>query len=1218
LEIKLIQDTSNQIEEAYAKTSSLVRYKEYKFKQIAKSAFADTANLRKRWNAIDEKVSQEGAALYLFRNDTMVFWNSNQTEVSRFFKVLEPGLHFLNTKSGSYLVHFEKLGLHQLILLYPIKFNYQYQNQYIQNHFNDELSFIGNALLSPSKLTDFKDIQDTKGNYLFSIQIFGAENATSNWLKLLFVLVIGICIVCFHQLLRMSIKQYLLLSSIGFFALTITARMVFLGLRIPVFLYNLPLFNPEIYASSKLIPSLGDFLTLVFILLWYLWLIRDVNFKRIQSKNLKVIYLFMFSWLCMTSADAAVDAMKSLVFDSQISFDINNIFALNQFTFIGLLLAFLILVLAYQISKMFYRFLVFVDLNNSVKFLAVGMVFFFVHPYFVIYLYERNAYFPIGSLLLIGSFFSLKHFVFKRINRLKKYMSLVLIFSVFTSCFIYYWSYKEEQLNQVLFAGKLTAQQDINTLYFLSSAEKKIAKDPFFRKYLENNASLKSQLIKYIRPLYFNAYLSKYDITVYDFDSLGNSFSSRNAFTYHQLNYVWESESAQSSQSYFKFLSSNASIKGYLGKFPIAINGKFKGVLFVHLEPKLIQEENRFEELLVEGFQSKGVKKRSEYSFAIYRDRQLLSQSGRYAYRTAFTFPDLHIGTYQFVTENGFDHLVLRESEQVFVVVSKIASTWYEPFGLFSLSFTFFTILLIAAIFLFILINNPLIEKIPFLNTFFVNKLRPLLNRVLFFDKADLSLLRSRIQLGIIIIVFVTLASTAYFTIDLIKNQNNSQQTEKLLKKIRSVASAIETEASYQNLSSKNPNELRAFLNQISDFYETEISLFEPSGVLLSSTYSKLFDDQVLAPYIHSEAYYQLNLLKSSLFIQNEKIANFSYVAAYVPIHGKDRKAIGFIQLPYFNKYADMYSEISSIVVGSINLYALLFIIIGIIAWVYSRNITLPLLLIQKQMSAVAIGKKNDTITWSRKDEIGELVAQYNKMIEQLEESVQKLAASEREGAWRDIAKQIAHEIKNPLTPMKLSIQHLERAWNDQSPKLPETFKKVTQTLITQIDSLSELATGFSSFAKMPLPNYEQIQLHELVSQIVALNAHQFDGVIQFDIPETIHVEFDKGYLNRILVNLIKNAMQAIPEDKKGNIFIRAKATHETVTIALQDNGSGISTAQIEKIFTPYFSTKTVGMGLGLPIVKSMIESGGGHIYFETEEGKGTTFTIELPLQRNA
>lgn len=797
-------------------------------------------------------------------------------------------------------------------------------------------------------------------------------------------------------------------------------------------------------------------------------------------------------------------------------------------------------------------------------------------------------------------------------------MVLVFVLSAFTSCFVYYWSYKEEQSNRVLYAGKLTAQQDINTLYFLSAVEKKIVKDPSLKNYLESKSALKSQLIKYIRPLYFNAYLSKYDITVYDFDSTGNYYSTRSAFSLRQLNYVWDAESGTSTQSKFKFLSANAAIKGYLGKFPIYNNGRYIGVLFIHLEPKFIQDENRFEELLVEGYQSKGIKKRSEYSFAIYRDRQLVSQSGRYAYRTAFTFPDLSIASYQFVTENGYDHLVLKESDQVCVVISKIASTWYEPFGLFSLSFTFFTILLIAAIFLFILINNPWIDRLTFFNGLFTDKVRPLLNRLLFFEKADLSLLRSRIQLGIIIIVFVTLASTAYFTIDLIKSQNDLQQTEKLLKKIRSVAAAIETEASYESLTSKNPNEIKSFLNQISDFYETEICLFEPSGALLSSTYAKLFDEQVLAPYIHSEAYYQLNLLKSSQYIQKEKIASFPYLAAYVPIHGKDRKPIGFIQLPYFNKYADMYSEISSIVVGSINLYALLFIVIGVIAWIYSRNITLPLLMIQKQMAAIAIGKKNDTINWFRKDEIGALVVQYNNMIDKLEESVQKLAVSEREGAWRDIAKQIAHEIKNPLTPMKLSIQHLERAWNDQSPKLPETFKRVTQTLITQIDSLSELATGFSSFAKMPMPNYEFVNLHELVSQIVELHTYQFEGTIQTAIPENTILEFDKGYLNRILVNLIKNAMQAIPEDRVGQIKIAATTIESTIVITVQDNGSGISFTQQEKIFTPYFSTKTVGMGLGLPIVKSMIESGGGSIYFKSEEALGTIFTIELPLNKSA
>jgi len=1219
LEIRILQDTKQQVWDAYYQTSDIVAQKEIRFNEIANDALADSLNLRKDWTDLVDISNSENASLFLFKNDSLVFWSRNESDAQRYLRVLDSGLHFLNVKNGSYLSFFKKSGTHKAVLLYSIKTNYNYQNQYIENHFNDELSFLGSALLSPSKLKDFEDVTDSKGKYLFSIQIFGAGKVTPFWLKLLITILILFCAWCFHLVIQYYAERKMVLSTIVFFVLTLSARWLFLQFKIPVFIYSLELFSPDIYASSKVNPSLGDFMSLVFIFLWYFYLIRDVNFVNPQTKVKQIIHLAFVSWLTITISDGAFDAIKSLVFDSQISFDINNIYALDSFTFLGLLLAVMILLLAYQLSLRLYKLLIKKGLRVPEKLIIIVLVFYIFHPFLVKNLYERGLFFPLGSSALILIFILFKDLVVKRVNRLQQYLIMVLILSVFTSFFIYYWSFKKEQENRILFAAKLTAQNDINTELFLKTAERRLREDKYFKGYFNNPISLNSDLVKQLRPLYFNGYLSKYDVTIYDFDSSGNHYRTRNAYTYRQLNYAWTDLSTPTLNANFRYLGNNSFVKGYLSKFPILKSGRLQGTIFIHLEPKLIQDENRFEELLIEGYRNQSAKKRSDYSYAIYRERQLMSQSGPYAYRTAYTFLEPENGPHHFVEEDGQDHLILKESNSLAIVVTKPAAPWYEPFGLFSLSFTFFTLVLIIAISVFALLNNNWINRSEFLQKQIIfQTLKSFVNKILFFDEADLSLLRTRIQLGIILIVFVTLASTAYFTIDLVKGQNDAKQSEKLLKKIRSVAAAIETEAQYGELKLRRPEEIGSFLNQIADFYETEITLYNPRGEVLSSTIRKLYDDAVLAPLINSEAFYHLNLLKESQYIQSERISTFSYTASYVPVHNKNRELIGYVQLPYFNRYADLYAEISSIIVGFINLYALLFMVIGILAWIYSRNISFPLVLIQQQMAQTSIGKKNEPIQWSRRDEIGELVFQYNQMIDKLEESAQKLAKSEREGAWRDIARQIAHEIKNPLTPMKLSIQHLERAWNDQSPKLPETFKRVTQTLITQIDSLSELATGFSSFAKMPAPNYEVIDVKNLIEQVVLLQEQYFEGKIEINIQDEIQLEFDKGYLNRSLVNLIKNATQAIPEDIEGYIVVSAFYQEENVVIQVKDNGTGISSDQAEKIFTPYFSTKVIGMGLGLPIVKSMIESGGGNIFFESELGKGTLFTIVLPAAHSA
>ncbi len=195
LEIRILQDTKQQVWDAYYQTSDIVAQKEIRFNEIANDALADSLNLRKDWTDLVDISNSENASLFLFKNDSLVFWSRNESDAQRYLRVLDSGLHFLNVKNGSYLSFFKQSGTHKAVLLYSIKTNYNYQNQYIENHFNDELSFLGSALLSPSKLKDFEDVTDSKGKYLFSIQIFGAGKVTPFWLKLLITILILFCVV---------------------------------------------------------------------------------------------------------------------------------------------------------------------------------------------------------------------------------------------------------------------------------------------------------------------------------------------------------------------------------------------------------------------------------------------------------------------------------------------------------------------------------------------------------------------------------------------------------------------------------------------------------------------------------------------------------------------------------------------------------------------------------------------------------------------------------------------------------------------------------------------------------------------------------------------------------------------------------------------------------------------------------------------------------------
>jgi len=270
--------------------------------------------------------------------------------------------------------------------------------------------------------------------------------------------------------------------------------------------------------------------------------------------------------------------------------------------------------------------------------------------------------------------------------------------------------------------------------------------------------------------------------------------------------------------------------------------------------------------------------------------------------------------------------------------------------------------------------------------------------------------------------------------------------------------------------------------------------------------------------------------------------------------------------------------------------------------------------MIMGQFSTINL-QRNERIQWPYNDEIGLLVAEYNKMVNKVEENAALLAQSERETAWREMARQVAHEIKNPLTPMKLNIQYLQQAMRRDVPNIKELTDKAADSIIEQIDNLSYIASEFSNFAKMPEARPEKLELGALLNKAVEL--YQNDQHIKFTIIESsepLYVYSDRSQLLRVFTNLLENAKQSIPAGNQGNVLVTVKTENNSVTISIADNGTGISDEVVKKLFQPYFTTKSSGTGLGLAMTKKIIEFWKGEIWFETKEGVGTTFYIKMPL----
>lgn len=467
------------------------------------------------------------------------------------------------------------------------------------------------------------------------------------------------------------------------------------------------------------------------------------------------------------------------------------------------------------------------------------------------------------------------------------------------------------------------------------------------------------------------------------------------------------------------------------------------------------------------------------------------------------------------------------------------------------------------------------------------------------------SSLKAKIQWAVIGLILFAFFIIGVITVFYFKNMIEIQERTRYRQEVSSIYNNIRLLT--RNIVDKDyaVSFLMDKLRDISYVHDKDVTLYDSEGQLVSSTseYSNYirmpFDNWWLVT--HRPPGESIDILSS---------------LEYLPIYVQEDRPAGFIAIDsrqnnfLAGKLTDFLSTI-------LNAYIFLFLVAGALAITIANSITQPLSQLADKLKKFKIGKTNDRLEWFSNDEIGALINDYNNLTQELDKSINLLAKTERDSAWREMAKQVAHEIKNPLTPMKLSIQYLEKTYQDQPEKAEHLIPRISATLIEQINNLSQIAGEFSNFATMPQASNEKISLNEVVETIHDLFRKREDMDIKMNEPiDDLYVFADKNHLVRILNNLLKNAIQAIPDDKRGQIEIDLKRQGNEAIIRISDNGVGIPQDKKDKVFTPNFTTKSSGTGLGLAISANMIESFNGRIYFESEEGKGADFYVAIPLMK--
>jgi two-component system nitrogen regulation sensor histidine kinase NtrY len=446
-------------------------------------------------------------------------------------------------------------------------------------------------------------------------------------------------------------------------------------------------------------------------------------------------------------------------------------------------------------------------------------------------------------------------------------------------------------------------------------------------------------------------------------------------------------------------------------------------------------------------------------------------------------------------------------------------------------------------------------------------------------------------------------AGFEYRNRDILKDKLRSISIEIKEKLVRqeSVSGAISTDR------------LRTYLDKFSHIFYTDINVFDQQGSLVSSSISNVFQQGIISEKMNPVAFQKLSLENTSEYLQREKIGDLRHLSGYIPLYQDDGSFLAYLHLPYFLKNEAFRIEWTYFITSILNIYVIIFMLFFFIVALLGEWITQPLKRIKELISNISLDD-NKVIVYTKHDELGDLITLYNKKVEELREKSNELSMVEKEMAWNEMARQIAHEIKNPLTPMKLSVQHLSRILKTEDQ---DTLKKFERLMIEQIDALAQVASDFGDFAKTDRISLSEFVLEDIIKPVVQLYSGTHTNlVVDLKSSHVISVMADKDQMTRVFNNLIKNAVQSIPKEERGLINISLEQQENNVLVQIHDNGKGIPDEIKPKLFTPNFTTKSEGTGLGLAIVKKIIEQHHGEIWFESELGKGSTFFLRIPVYK--
>ena len=1209
---------NSSVNSVQKKIETYIHLQEKDFKQLS----TDSTFLNKLTNKnYDEsfliQLTQKKYFFYLYQPDeagqyTANFWSTQAVLPQESILNNADSCGFLQMQNGYYAWRKANTGKGISIALIPVKWSYVITNEYLKNTFviGEELESNYDISIKQGGVA-VKSLEGKELFYLFKKAgtIIPKNNIFSVWLRILgtifILLFIHLCAV------YIAMHKRLWIAAVFLIIIVVALRITSYYFPIPLNLRQFDLFDPAVYGSNAVLRSLGDLLINA---LLFVWVILFIRHQLLEKKYVIALRFHVVKWLWLTLVVLVVLAatfvcghiVRSMVADSQISFDVINFFTLNNYSIIGFVVLCCIAIgyfvmgqiLLYLLKPMFpknFIALYIIVAIAGLTFLTIGF-----NLAIVTFEFYLLVWLIVFLLLLSSDYFIL---LTSRISS-SRLVFWLFFFSLSITMVIVHENNIKEVINRRHYAETLSTKADpssetlMNTLLtdfrneVLVANFKKLQKD-------STNQVFKDSLVN----SNFSGYTNKYDTKIFSFKANEEPLFNKDSTGFNELNTILNTQGRPTGIADLYYYDESYDRYSYISrKNVIDTSGRLLGYLFILARSKKYKSDALYPELFSRG-NNYAIENSSVYSFAVYNNLQLINSHNDYAFATRLLKELVPKEDFELRNKKGFDELWYKTAPGNVVIIAKQDNFLIESITLFSYLFCAF--LLVTAVFWI-------------LNIF----LRSRLNRIKLKIYFQLSI-RNQIHGTIIFISILSFIVIGIATILFFIRRYENNNRERLSRTIHVMENEVRNSLSELSVfddvikiyDEGYKEKLEAIIMKISEIHAADINLYDLDGNLKVSSLPLPYSKGIVSTKMDPLAYYHINKQKEVQYFKEEQIGTLNFVSNYVPVIDETGREYAYLNIPYFTSQSKLKLEIANFLVTIINLNAFIFLIAGIVALFITNRITRSFSFISNKMKEVNLGSKNEAIDWKRNDEIGELVKEYNKMVAKLDDSATALAKSEREGAWREMARQVAHEIKNPLTPMKLSLQYLQKAISNNADNVKELTANVAQTLVEQINHLNQIAGEFSQFANIGNPNYEVFDLHEILYLLTQL--YRVNDKVQLDctpLPHTVLINADRTHINRLFTNLIQNAIQAVPEERVAQISIEEELHSNKILVKVTDNGIGIAEELRSKIFTPNFTTKTSGTGLGLAMCKGIVEQAKGKIWFETKTNEGSAFFVELPV----